>query len=122
MSSSNGPTQLLSDSENCTARLCGWVDRISLTDVPVHIKTRMKYLILDSLACGFIGAQLPWSKVAAQGVFDIEASGTCGVLRWSKVDEILSGNLHDVFDLIDRYLESDSFDSCLVEQHLYSRP
>jgi hypothetical protein len=117
MASSSRQTQLLSDSESYTGQLSRWVDQLSSTEVPAHIKTQVKYLILDALACGFVGAQLPWSKIAAKGIFDIETSGSCSVFRWSKVSP-----LHFILEapkilmnLTTRHIESDTLDCCIIE-------
>jgi aconitate decarboxylase len=61
---------------------------VKLADVPPEIVTRAKYLILDGLACGLVGAHLPWSETAVKAVFDMEpalAEGGSGVFGWEKV-------------------------------------
>ena len=75
----------VSEPNACTGQLCSWIQKLCLDDVPQEIQTRIKYLILDSLACGFVGAHLPWSTVAANGVFSIEPPGPCSVFGWPKV-------------------------------------
>jgi aconitate decarboxylase len=67
-----------------TKQLSSWVTSISLDDVPQDIRTRAKYLILDGLACGLVGAHLPWSEKAATAVFDIEPTGAVTVFGWEK--------------------------------------
>ena len=58
-----------------TGTLASWVASAALADVPEHIRTRSKYLILDGLACSLVGAHLPWSEKAAAAIFDLEAAG-----------------------------------------------
>ena len=74
-----------SDPEGPTGQLCNWIHSISLGDIPDDIQTRAKYLILDGVACALIGAQLPWSRTAANAIFAMEAPGKCGIFGWEKV-------------------------------------
>ena len=62
----------VSEPDGCTRKLCTWIHDLSLADVPEEVQTRVKHLILDGLACAFVGAHLPWSIVAASGVFGTE--------------------------------------------------
>ena len=55
-----------------TEKLSRWISLLTLSDIPNYVRLRAKYLILDSLACGLIGAHLPWSKKAAYAVLDIK--------------------------------------------------
>ena len=45
-----------------TGRLATWVAETSLDDVPESVRDRAKHLVLDGVACGLVGAQLPWSR------------------------------------------------------------
>jgi aconitate decarboxylase len=84
MASSILPT----DPAGATGQLCTWIHNVKLADVPPEIVTRAKYLILDGLACGLVGAHLPWSETAVKAVFDMEpalAEGGSGVFGWEKV-------------------------------------
>ena len=74
-----------SDPEGPTGKLCNWVDSISLDGVPEDIKVRSKYLILDGIACGLVGAHLPWSETAANAIFDMEPPGWSNVIGWDRV-------------------------------------
>lgn len=68
-----------------TGQVCNWVDSVQLSDIPSDVRTKVKYLILDGIACAIVGAKLPWSKVAVQTVLDIEGPGKCTVFGWNKV-------------------------------------
>lgn len=69
-----------------TGQVCNWIDSIQLQSIPLDIQTKVKYLILDGIACMMIGAKLPWSKTAVQGILDIEGeSGDCTLFGWDKV-------------------------------------
>lgn len=80
-STSSQPT----DPEGPTGKLCNWVDSMTLDKVPTEFTTRAKHLILDGIACGLIGAHLPWSEKAAKVIFDIEPAGDSTVFGWDRV-------------------------------------
>jgi aconitate decarboxylase len=76
------------DPAGATGQLCTWIHGVTLADVPLEIITRTKYLILDGLACGLVGAHLPWSETAVKAVMDMEpalAEGGSGLFGWEKV-------------------------------------
>ncbi|KAF3056279.1 Cis-aconitate decarboxylase [Daldinia childiae] len=79
------PSQLPMDPEGPTGRLCTWVESLKYEDIPTDIQTRAKYLILDGLACGLIGAHLPSSEKAAAAILDLETtSGSASVFGWER--------------------------------------
>lgn len=82
-----------------TVQLSRWISTTTLNDVPEDIRTRAKYLILDGLACGLIGAHLPASTKAAEAVFDFEAGGEATVFGWSdqKVTPLSAALLNGTF-------------------------
>lgn len=91
---SNNSSKLLGP----TAELSSWVSSISLEDVPEEIRTRAKYLILDGLACGLVGAHLPWSEKAANAIFDMEPPGDTTVIGWDrKLGPLSSALLNSTF-------------------------
>ncbi|CAK7216531.1 hypothetical protein SCUCBS95973_002833 [Sporothrix curviconia] len=63
-----------------TQELCAWIAGLTLADIPTTQRTRIKYLLLDGLACGLVGAHLAWSEAAVQGVMAMESPGTCGLI------------------------------------------
>ena len=67
-----------------TERLSTWIASIKLDSVPSEIRTRAKYLILDGLACGLVGAHLPWSEIAATAIFDMEPVGESSIFGWNR--------------------------------------
>lgn len=81
MASTNLPT----DPEGLTGKLCSWVHDVKLEDIPGDVQTRAKYLILDGVACALVGAHLPWSEKAANGIFEMEPPGDCVVFGWDRV-------------------------------------
>jgi 2-methylcitrate dehydratase PrpD len=58
-----------------TAGLAAWVAGLRLDDVPQPVTARAKHLLLDGVAAGLVGAQLPWSRVATGAVLSIEGAG-----------------------------------------------
>ena len=66
-----------------TEQLSRWTSTLTLDDIPEYVRTRTKYLMLDGLACGLVGAHLPWSEKAANAILDIEsAGGDATVFGW----------------------------------------
>jgi 2-methylcitrate dehydratase PrpD len=63
-----------------TAGLAAWVAGLTLGDVPPRVAERAKHLLLDGVAAGLVGAQLPWSRVAADAVLSIEGAGPSAVM------------------------------------------
>ncbi len=63
-----------------TGELARWVADLGLDDVPQAVQERAKHLLLDGLAAGLVGAQLPWSRVATSAVLAIEPTGPCAVI------------------------------------------
>jgi 2-methylcitrate dehydratase PrpD len=63
-----------------TATLATWVAELSLGDIPAVVLERAKHLLLDGLGCALIGAQLPWSRTAADAVLAIDGRGDTVVI------------------------------------------
>lgn len=73
------------DGPGVTTHLCDWIHGLKLEDVPVHVQTRAKYLILDGLACALTGALVPWSVDAAKAVLEFEEPGKHVVIGYREV-------------------------------------
>lgn len=73
------------DGPAVTTQLCDWIHGLKLEDVPVHVQTRAKYLILDGLACALTGARVPWSVDAAKAVSEFEEPGKHVVIGYTEV-------------------------------------
>ncbi|NMN99030.1 MmgE/PrpD family protein [Antrihabitans stalactiti] len=63
-----------------TVPLARWVDELSLDAIPERVIERAKHLLLDGVACGLVGAQLPWSRIATDAVLGMEGSGDSVVI------------------------------------------
>lgn len=100
-----------SNAEGATGQLCNWIHSVTLSDVPIEIQTRTKYLILDGLACALLGAHLPDSEVAARGVMEMESSGPCSIIGWEKklgplAAALLNSTFIQSFELDDYHKEA----------------
>ncbi|HEY0451270.1 MmgE/PrpD family protein [Actinophytocola sp.] len=63
-----------------TVPLARWVDGLRLDAIPDRVRTRAKHLLLDGVAAGLVGAQLPWSRVATDAVLGVEGAGDAAVI------------------------------------------
>jgi aconitate decarboxylase len=68
-----------------TGQLCNWISSLQLDDIPLLVKERAKYLILDGITCALVGSHLPWSKVAVEALCDFEGRGPCTVIGWEDI-------------------------------------
>ena len=70
----------IDEPEDVTARLCHWVHGLDVSEVPEEILTRAKYLILDGIGCGLVGARVPWSEKYIEATREFESPGTYSVI------------------------------------------
>ena len=75
----------ISDIPGVTSQLCDWIHGLKLEDVPIHVQTRAKYLMLDGLACALTGARVPWSVDATKAVLEFEEPGKHVVIGYKEV-------------------------------------
>lgn len=73
-----------------TAQLCNWIHGLKLEEIPAHVKTRAKYLMLDGLACALTGARVPWSVDAAKALLEFEEPGKHVVIGYQEVILVLT--------------------------------
>ncbi|MDT5369978.1 MAG: hypothetical protein QOC62_4409 [Mycobacterium sp.] len=69
-----------STASGVTVPLASWVEQLTLDQVPERVRVRAKHLLLDGVACGLVGAQLPWSRVATRSVLGLEGAGNAVVI------------------------------------------
>ena len=67
-----------------TQTVANFVAASQFDTLPDAVVDRTKYLVLDGLACGLVGAQLPWSRVAAEALIDLEGHGPATVWGWDQ--------------------------------------
>src|ERR1700729_3387045 len=65
-----------------TGRLATWVAETTLDDVPATVRDRAKHLILDGIACAIVGAQLPVSRIAVEGITALDSGGDGVLIGW----------------------------------------
>jgi aconitate decarboxylase len=71
-----------SSPDGVTGKLSSWVANTEYPSIPSEVIERAKYLILDGIACGLVAAHLPWSEIAAKGIFKMEPEGQCTIIGW----------------------------------------
>jgi 2-methylcitrate dehydratase PrpD len=62
-----------------SAQLADFVAGTGYADLPADLPDRMKTYVLDSLAAGFVGCRLPWSKIVYDYERDNGSTGPCSV-------------------------------------------
>jgi 2-methylcitrate dehydratase PrpD len=92
--------------EGPTGRLAGWLAGLTWEDVPDRVRDRARYLVLDGVACGLVGARLPWSRVAVQAVTALEGAGSAPLIGWGRCANpaaaaLLNGTFIQGFELDD---------------------
>ncbi|WP_050983200.1 MmgE/PrpD family protein [Cupriavidus basilensis] len=65
-----------------TGRLALWLAGFKLEQASAAARERAKALTLDGIACAIVGAQLPWSRTAAEIVRKTEGRGTNTIVGW----------------------------------------
>ncbi len=98
--------QAATDPAGPTGRLATWVAGLTLDDVPQTVVDRAKHLLLDGMGCALVGAQLPWSRIATEGVLGLESPGDTVVIgtghtTGAPAAAILNGTFIQGFELDD---------------------
>ncbi|GLA88383.1 hypothetical protein AtubIFM56815_002834 [Aspergillus tubingensis] len=83
MATHTAPPATSTDS-SVTRTLSTWLEELTPDSIPIEIRTRAKYQILDGLACALLGARLPWSVKAHDAITAIEGRGKCTVIGWNE--------------------------------------
>jgi len=71
---------LLTASDGVTSQLSTWIYNLKSKDIPPEIIERAKYLVLDGVACGLVGARVPWSEAYVQATNEFEPAGEYSVI------------------------------------------
>src|ERR1700757_2838694 len=69
-----------STTSGVTVPLARWVAQLTPGAIPERVRARAKHLLLDGVACGLVGAQLSWSRVATRSVLGLEGAGDAVVI------------------------------------------
>lgn len=101
----------LSHPDQPTKSIAAWVADFSIDDAPPAVLDKVRHQILDALACGLVGAHLPWSEIAVRTYQDLE--GSCdgaGSYVWgwghkatAPTAALLNGSFVQGFELDDYY-------------------
>jgi 2-methylcitrate dehydratase PrpD len=103
---SNKTSHNATDPAGPTGQLCDWLAGFSLEDAPASARERAKALTLDGIACAIVGAQLPWSRTAAEIVQKFEGQGDRTIVGWGTTTSapaaaLLNGTFIQGFELDD---------------------
>jgi aconitate decarboxylase len=102
-----------------TGRLATWLAGLTLDAVPVKVRERAKYLLLDGIACAIVGAQLPWSRLAVELATDLEGSGNATIIGWGRATSapgaaLLNGTFIQGFELDDYHPQAPLHSAAVV--------
>ncbi len=91
-----------------TRRLAEFVARTRFDDIPDDVRRRTKHLILDAIGCGMLGARLPWSQVAVNGLAAVDDGTSATVWGHGRrmtgpSAALLNGTFVQSFELDDYY-------------------
>ncbi len=97
------------DPSGPTGQLANWLAGFSLDHAPALARERAKALTLDGIACAIVGAQLPWSRKAAEIVQKFEGKGDRTVIGWGAKTSapgaaLLNGTFIQGFELDDFHM------------------
>ena len=68
-----------------TEQLCQWIHHTTFESIPDPVKERSKHLILDGIACGLVGAHVPWSEDAFNAINQFEPRGQHAIIGYNEV-------------------------------------
>ena len=77
------------ETSGVTEQLCQWIHHTTFESIPDPIKERSKHLILDGIACGLVGAHVPWSEQAFNAIDQFEARGQHAIIGYNEVKNTL---------------------------------
>ena len=89
-----------------TRELCAWLAANSWATLPPEVLERARYLLLDGIACGFVGAQLPWARKAVAGTLNVDNGSGATLWGWGRqvsplAAALLNGTFVQGFELDD---------------------
>src|SRR5258705_213896 len=62
-----------------TRGIAEFVSRLPYEDIPAHVLTRIKLLMLDSLGCALYGADLEWTRIMQRRLGELDTTQACAV-------------------------------------------
>lgn len=113
------PAQAPTDPDGPTGRLALWLSTVRDEDVPVTVRERARHLLLDGIACGLAGAQLPWSRRAVEAMTSVEQPGGHTLIGWDQrvsgqAAAVLNGTFIQGFELDDYHPRAPLHSASLV--------
>ncbi|GAA4327608.1 MmgE/PrpD family protein [Pigmentiphaga soli] len=113
------------DPEGPTGRLATWLADFRLDQAPASARARAKALTLDGIACAIVGAQLPWSRVAADIVRRFEGGGDRTIVGWgarttAPAAALLNSTFIQGFELDDYHLLAPLHSASIVLPALWA--
>lgn len=113
------------DPQGPTGRLARWLADFRIEDAPASARERAKALTLDGIGCAIFGAQLPWSRTAAQIVRQVEGDGSRMIIGWglnttAPGSVLLNGTFIQGFELDDFHLGGPLHSASLVLPALFA--
>jgi aconitate decarboxylase len=113
------------DPQGPTGRLAQWLADFRLQDAPESARERAKALTLDGIGCAIFGAQLPWSRIAANIVRQVEGHGSRTIVGWGLSTTapgavLLNGTFIQGFELDDFHLGGPLHSASLVLPALFA--
>ena len=89
MDTTETKTPTVIEGDGTTAQLCEWINKLNLSDIRKPVIERAKHLILDGIACGLVGARVPWSEQLVASVAAYEPTGKCSIIGYEEVSSLL---------------------------------
>ncbi|HSJ27193.1 MAG TPA: MmgE/PrpD family protein [Acidimicrobiia bacterium] len=89
-----------------TPELCAFLASTDVDDLPDFIIDRTRYLLLDGIACGLVGAHLPWARRAVEGTLPVDNGSGATLWGWDRqvsplAAALLNGTFVQGFELDD---------------------
>lgn len=89
-----------------TPALSAWLADASAATLPEPVLRRSRYLLLDGIACGLVGAHLPWSRRAVEGTLRVDNGTGASLWGWGRsvspsAAALLNGTFVQGFELDD---------------------
>lgn len=89
-----------------TPELCRYLAATRVGDLPAEVVERTRYLLLDGIACGLVGAQLPWARRAVAGTAAVDRGSGATLWGWGRdvspmAAALLNGTFVQGFELDD---------------------
>jgi aconitate decarboxylase len=79
--------------DSVTPQLCRFLAATDVDDLPDAILERTRHLLLDGIACGLVGAHLPWARRAVEGTLPVDRGSGATLWGWDRQVSPLSAAL-----------------------------